>query len=221
MSFHHLLTCLNGCRQTFTHPQFIRDQDEFVSSSGLEKCLSNGCSAVNGCRQNEKHITPVHQLTSGEDKSWNKSINKYESIIHNNSCSSEKVFWSESGEKSAAFTRQNRSKLIHGWILMRDNSRCTFSLEEEYYGLWTHICWWICFNFCLLQMITDGLWIIVMFLSDSHSDGTHSLHSIHCWDTSTNLMKKQTHLGRSEDTVALKLEMCMRWNRSSVMLRCG
>ncbi len=28
---------------------------------------------------------------------------------------------------------------------------------------------------------TDGLWIIVMFLSDSHSDGTHSLQSIHCW----------------------------------------
>ncbi len=27
------------------------------------------------------------------------------------------------------------------------------------------------------------LWIIVMFLSDSHSDGTHSLKSIHCWDT--------------------------------------
>ncbi len=35
----------------------------------------------------------------------------------------------------------------------------------------------------LLQMITDGLWIIVMFLSDSHSDGTHSLQSIHYWDT--------------------------------------
>ncbi len=29
-------------------------------------------------------------------------------------------------------------------------------------------------------VITDGLWIIVMFLSDSHSDGTHSLQSIHC-----------------------------------------
>ncbi len=48
-------------------------------------------------------------------------------------------------------------------------------------------------------MWTDGLWIIVMFLSDSHSDGTHSLQSIHCWDTdaethSLNLMKKQTHL---------------------------
>ncbi len=31
--------------------------------------------------------------------------------------------------------------------------------------------------------LIDGLWIIVMFLSDSRSDGTHSLQSIHCWDT--------------------------------------
>ncbi len=46
--------------------------------------------------------------------------------------------------------------------------------------------WWICFSFCLLQMLTDGLeWcgLLVVFLSDSHSDGTHSLQSIHCWDT--------------------------------------
>ncbi len=27
---------------------------------------------------------------------------------------------------------------------------------------------------------TGVLWIIVMFLSDSHSDGTHSLQSMHC-----------------------------------------
>ncbi len=40
---------------------------------------------------------------------------------------------------------------------------------------------------CLLQMLTDGLWIIVMFLSDSHSDGTHSLQSIHYWDTDAML----------------------------------
>ncbi len=32
----------------------------------------------------------------------------------------------------------------------------------------------------VLQMLTDGLWIIVMFLSDSHSDGTHPLLSIRC-----------------------------------------
>ncbi len=37
------------------------------------------------------------------------------------------------------------------------------------------------FNLLSSQMLTDGLEIIVMFLSDSHSDGTHSLQSIHCW----------------------------------------
>ncbi len=30
---------------------------------------------------------------------------------------------------------------------------------------------------------TGVVWIIVMCLSDSHSDGTHSPQSIHCWDT--------------------------------------
>ncbi len=34
---------------------------------------------------------------------------------------------------------------------------------------------------------TGVLWIIVMFLSDSHSDGTHSLQSIHCWDTDAEM----------------------------------
>ncbi len=56
--------------------------------------------------------------------------------------------------------------------------------------------WWICFlqtrTLCLLQMLTDGLeWCGLLvdycdvFISclDSHSDGTHSLQSIHCWDT--------------------------------------
>ncbi len=44
-------------------------------------------------------------------------------------------------------------------------------------------------------MLTDGLWIIVMFLSDSHSDGTHSLQSIHCWDTDAML-----HFSKSDET---------------------
>ncbi len=33
-----------------------------------------------------------------------------------------------------------------------------------------------CFD---VKKINGVLWIIVMFLSDSHSDGTHSLQSIH------------------------------------------
>ncbi len=48
---------------------------------------------------------------------------------------------------------------------------------------------WIWLIFCLLQMLTDGLWIIVMFLLDSHSDGTHSHPLLR--HISTNLMKKQ------------------------------
>ncbi len=44
------------------------------SSSGLEKCLSNGCSAVNGCRQNESLIkTSQHSSPSVNIWSWNKS----------------------------------------------------------------------------------------------------------------------------------------------------
>ncbi len=37
-----------------------------------------------------------------------------------------------------------------------------------------------------LLMLADGLeWcgLLWCFLLDSHSDGTHSLQSIHCWDT--------------------------------------
>ncbi len=39
-----------------------------------------------------------------------------------------------------------------------------------------HVNWW-----------TGAVWIIVMFLSDSHSDGTHSLQSIYCWASDTFL----------------------------------
>ncbi len=113
---------------------------------------------------------------------------------------------SESGEKSASdqalFTRQNSSKQICGWILMwKTTADGLFHWRKHYYGLWTHILagsisfklktsWWICFIFCLLQMLTDGLeWCGLLvdycdvFISclDSHSDGTHSLQSIHCW----------------------------------------
>ncbi len=37
-------------------------------------------------------------------------------------------------------------------------------------------------------------WSAVMFLSDSHSDGTHSLQSIHCWDTDA-----ETHFSKSDE----------------------
>ncbi len=89
-----------------------------------------------------------------------------------------------------------------------------FHWRKHYYGLWTHILagsisfklktsWWICFSFCLLQMLTDGLeWCGFLvdycdvFISclDSHSDGTHSLQSIHCWDSDTML-----HFSKSDE----------------------
>ncbi len=57
-------------------------------------------------------------------------------------------------------------------------------------------------DFCLLQMLTDGLeWcgLLWCFLSDSHSDGTHSLQSIHCWDTDA-----VTHIYKpDEETISI------------------
>ncbi len=57
----------------------------------LHQCLSNGSEWVPSEWESDKnitiiHSTPVHQLTSGEEKTWNKSsinIFLYESIIHN------------------------------------------------------------------------------------------------------------------------------------------
>ncbi len=84
-----------------------------------------------------------------------------------------------------------------------DSDQTTFHWRKHYYGLWTRILagsnglnfevktsWWICFSFCLLKMLIDGLeWCGLLvdycdvFISclDSHSDGTHSLQSIRCW----------------------------------------
>ncbi len=68
------------------------------------------------------HTTPVHQLTSWEDKTCvfvrNKSIKtylisnrlKYESIIHIIASSSEKVVSSESGEKSVQIKHRLQAK---------------------------------------------------------------------------------------------------------------
>ncbi len=120
----------------------------------LHQCLSNGCSAVNGCRQNESLIK-TSQHSSPSVNIWRRQKKRiqrltlnhcfwlnYEFIIHNSS-SSEEVFWSESGEKSAdqeAFTRQNSSKHICGCILMREmTGDALFHWRKCYYGLWTSI----------------------------------------------------------------------------------
>ncbi len=53
---------------------------------------------------------------------------------------------------------------------------------------------------------TGVVWIIVMFLSVSHSDGTHSLQSIHCWDTDA-----ETHFYKpDEETNSSTSQMILR-----------
>ncbi len=117
----------------YTQPQAIQDKDEFVSSSDLEKCIT--CSAVNGCRQNESlikhHNNPHHSSPSVNiwrrpklrlcKKQIHQGISnlrfqlKYESIIHNNAPSSDKVVWSESGEKSAQIKPKQLNKHVAGF----------------------------------------------------------------------------------------------------------
>ncbi len=111
------------------------------------------------------HTTPVHQLTSWEDRRFvfirNKSIIKTYNIIQS---------------KHSGYVYATGPRILFQW---------------RNYGLWTLIYYVTVsykHSFCLLKMLTDGVvWIIVMFLSDSHSDGTHSLQSIHCWDSDVML----------------------------------
>ncbi len=84
------------------------------------------------------NMTPIHQLMSSEMQSCvfviGKSIInmfltsnhcfKYESSIHNIAFSSEKVIWSESGEKYAQINKWEQSKTVVKkcwWILMWDD----------------------------------------------------------------------------------------------------
>ncbi len=125
------------------------------------------------------------------------------------------VFWSESGEKSAQIKHRLQAKTalnkyVAGFWCERQQ-KMDFSLEEvlliiDSYlsnGLKLKTSWWICFSFCLLQMLTDGLeWCGLLvyycdvFISclNSNSDGTHSLQSIHCWDTDA-----VTHFYKSDE----------------------
>ncbi len=125
------------------------------------------------------------------------------------------MFWSESGEKSAsdqaAFTRQNSSKQICGWILMWETTGDALShWRKSYYGLWNHI---LVQNVLMLDLFhllssqdinwwTGVVWINCGLLWCFYQ--TLILTApIHCrasiaetlmqWHISTNLMKKQTH----------------------------
>ncbi len=113
-------------------------------------------------------------------------------------------------------TVQNSSKQICGWILMWETTGDgPFHCRKHCYGFWpwsknlvkTPKCFLQTHSFSLLKTLTDRLeWCGLLvdycdvFISclDSHSDGTHSLQSIHWWTSewyiSPNLMKKQTPL---------------------------
>ncbi len=114
-----------------------------------------------------------------------------------------------------------------GWILMCETTGDgLYYWKKRYYGSW--FIFWI--NGFKLKHLNDGfghvddgwmfltnahilssqdvnwwtgvVWITVMFLSDSHSDGTHSLQSIHCWDTDAML-----HFSKSDE----ETKSCTSW----------
>ncbi len=85
-------------------------------------------------------------------------------------------------------------------ILPGSKNLICFYKHGAFVFTWYQIMYWSCAGFVC---------IIVIFLIsclDSHSDGTHSPQSIHCWANDATLhfsklalMKKQTHLGWPED----------------------
>ncbi len=165
---------VNGCRQnesdTSSYHHCLSNGCEWVPSewesdtSSYHHCLSNGCEWVPSEWESVKtitiiHSTPVHQLTSGEDKSWNKSSIKM-ILIHNNSSSSEKC------------SGLNQERNLHrSSSIYKTKQLLTLIILSS-----PDVNWW-----------TEVLWIIVMFLSDSHSDGTHSHPLLRHWCRDTFL----------------------------------
>ncbi len=93
-----------------------------------------------------------------------------------------------------------------------DSDQTTLSPEEAL--LWIIDSCWICFSFRLLKTLTDGLeWCgllvdycdVFITCLDSHSDGTHSLQSIHCWDTDA-----ETHFYKPDEETNSSTS-CMSW----------
>ncbi len=139
---------------------------------------------------------------------------KYESIIHNNTSSSE-VIWSESGEKSAQIKHRLQDKTVQTNMLVdfdvRDNRRWTFLLEKAL--LWTHILviknvlmldlflrntqllsspdvnWWTGVDYC---DVLSAVWTLIL-TAPIHSRRSIGEQVMQCY-ISPNLMKKQTHL---------------------------
>ncbi len=133
----------------------------FFIGTDLEKCLhhllTNGSSAVNGCRQNESpNSWYVHQLMSCEVKSCvfvkNTSIMKtyltlnhwiwpgYKFSIHNIAFSSENIILSELGVKQIKHRPQAKTVLYYWWILVWETTGDgLFHCRKRYYGFWTSL----------------------------------------------------------------------------------
>ncbi len=135
------------------------------------------------------HTTPVHQLMSGEAKSWNKSIKTFSTPmwVHNNTSSSEQVHLLLSHIKVQPCISLELFWLVNGaWsvqISLLIQTIHFFHWRMQYYELWTLKTSWFLTNTYLssqdVNWWTGVVWIIVMLLSDSHSDGTHSLTAEH------------------------------------------
>ncbi len=102
------------------HLQTVWDQDEFVSI-----CL---CSSgwVPPERESDINITITH---SPSVNVWRRNIS-IKSIIHNNSSSSDKVLWGESGEKSAQIKQRLQDKHV-----AKTKTDALFHWRKSYYGL--------------------------------------------------------------------------------------
>ncbi len=97
---------------------------------------------------------------------------KYKSSIHNIAFSSEKSSrLNQEGNILRSSTIYIQKQSNYQWILMwDDNKGYIFSLEEV--SIWIMECYTLMMDllqthsFSLLKALIDGLWIIVMFLSD-------------------------------------------------------
>ncbi len=123
--------------------------------------------------------------------------------------SSKKVFWSESGEKSAqikhrlqAKTVQNSSKQICGWVLMQETTGDgLFHWRKCYYGLRTILAmqlfssldvnWWTGVV-CIIVVFLSAVWTLIL-TAPIHCRASIT-ETLMQWHISPNLMKKQTHL---------------------------
>ncbi len=104
----------------------------------------------------------------------------------------------------APIINKNSSKQICGWIteealLWNIDSYFVQKQQFEVKNTLMMNLFLTKLQLCLLKMLTDGLewcgllWCFYQML-DSHSDGTHSLQSIHCWASDAML-----HFSKSDE----------------------